>query len=105
MLYSVVVRLTGCPPRSPHGGAVECQAARVITGASTRGPALESADPSQQLGEVEGLDQIVVGAGVESLTRSGGVSRAVSIRIAVGRSLRRAQRTTSMPAPPASASR
>ncbi len=61
------VELAARPPRPPASTGSRASAAALEDGPSTpRGPALEGADAGQQLAEVERLDEVVVGAGVEA---------------------------------------
>ena len=78
---------------------------RSLNAGSRRDPpagAGAAAQPGEQLGEGEGLDQVVVGAGVEPSTRSSMASRAVSISTGVSSPAARIRRHTSRPSMPGS---
>jgi len=102
MLYSVTVRASGRPSAAASrvtGSKRDAPAGddRCVDPAR---PALEGADPRNAAREIERLDQVIVRPGVEAwISGPARVARSEH-QERVGRSWRRAQRTTSMPEAP-----
>ena len=96
MPSSVAVREGPDPETSAAPPRVKLQFPITIQGLADRG--LRCSDrPRQQLAEVERLDQVVVGAGVQPSDPVSRASRAVSISTGVAVPPRRSLRTRSRP--------